>query len=48
MPRCPLCGQEVTIRSDGDFICAECDEVIPKDFAVESKVPCCDPSHKCR
>ncbi|MEE9151789.1 MAG: hypothetical protein V3U20_08170 [Thermoplasmata archaeon] len=48
MPRCPICNEELVEHDDDNWICNECGETIPKKFAKESKIPCCDPLNKCR
>ena len=48
MAKCPICSEKLNEHDDNNWICNECDEMVPKEFAKESKIPCCDPFTKCK
>ncbi|UCG70730.1 MAG: hypothetical protein JSV09_06930 [Thermoplasmata archaeon] len=48
MPKCPICNEELKEQDHENWICCECNETIPKEFAKESKIQCCDPFNNCK
>ena len=48
MPNCPICGEELKEQDNENWKCIGCSELIPKKYAKESKIPCCDPLNPCK
>jgi transcription initiation factor IIE alpha subunit len=48
MLKCPICNEELKEYDNENYICQACEETIPKKFASESKIPCCDPLNPCK
>jgi uncharacterized Zn ribbon protein len=48
MLKCPICNAELSEKDKDNLMCSECGEEIPKIYAKESKIPCCDPLNSCR
>jgi tRNA(Ile2) C34 agmatinyltransferase TiaS len=47
MPKCPICNAELIEHNESHLRCEECQELIPRVYAKDSKIPCCDPLNKC-
>jgi len=39
-PKCPMCHAVLNKQTDEGYVCEECDEVIPKQYADNSRPKC--------
>jgi tRNA(Ile2) C34 agmatinyltransferase TiaS len=48
MPKCPICRGDLKDLDENNWQCSDCGETIPRKYALDSKIPCCDPLNPCK